>query len=85
MLVSAYLTANPLITKGQAHTHVYYEVFSEILSEEEVIHKVIVAKRSDSSLLFYTRKLPDGPFEETTNWRDDISEKGCLPTPKDLP
>jgi hypothetical protein len=65
--------------------YVYYEILSEILSEEEVIHKVIVAQRSDSSSLFYTRKLPDGPFEETTDWRDDILEEGCPPTPKDLP
>jgi hypothetical protein len=65
--------------------YVYYEVLSEILSEEEVIREVIVAQRSDSCFLFYTHEFPDGPFEETTNWRDDIVGEGCPPTPKDLP
>jgi hypothetical protein len=65
--------------------YVYYEVLSGILSEEEVIHKVTVAQRSNSSFLFYTRKLPNGPFEETTNWRDNILEEGCPPTPGDSP
>jgi hypothetical protein len=65
--------------------YVYYKVLSEILSEEEVIHEAIVAQRSNSSFLFYTRELPDSPFEETTDWRDNILEEGCPPTPKDLP
>jgi hypothetical protein len=37
------------------------------------------------TFLFYKRKRPDGPFEETTDWRDDISEEGCPPTPEDSP
>jgi hypothetical protein len=43
--------------------YVYYKVLSEILSEKEVIHEVIVAQMSNSCSLFYTREIPDGPFE----------------------
>ncbi len=32
--------------------------------------------------MFYTREHPDDPFEETTDWRDDILEGGCPPTTK---
>ncbi len=65
--------------------HVYYALLSEILREEEIIHEVIVAQTEYSTFLFYTREHPDGPFEETTDWRDNISEGGCPPTPEDPP
>ena len=65
--------------------HVYYALLSEILREEEIIHEVIVAQMEYSTFLFYTREHPYGPFKETTDWRDNILEGGCPPTPEDSP
>ncbi len=64
---------------------VYYALLSEILREEEIIHEVIVAQTEYSTFLFYTREHPDGPFGGTTDWREDILEGGCPPTPEDSP
>jgi hypothetical protein len=85
-LISKYYSRKEVgYTLAVRPNHVYYALLSEILREEEIIHEVIVAQMEYSPFLFYTCERPDGPSEETTDWRDNISEGGCPPTPEDSP
>jgi hypothetical protein len=60
---------------------VWYEYLEELLNKEEVIYKIIVDRVNEYEYLFYTRVLPNGPFEEITCSRDNISEDGASSTP----
>jgi hypothetical protein len=60
---------------------VWYKNLEELLNEEEVIYEIIVNRVNKYEYLFYTQVLPNGPFEEVTCSRDDISEDGSSSTP----